>query len=122
MKNDLRKDIHTMRNLRWRAEEPVKEEDGHAMAETIGAYAYVECSAIWKIGVRDVFETVIRALSNTSPPLLMSSDDSDEYLHPVILPPISTNEESVAQELDNNPSPSLHPTRNETKDLMRNLL
>ena len=36
-------------------------EDGRAMAERIGAYAYVECSAKLNEGVREVFETAARA-------------------------------------------------------------
>lgn len=42
-------------------QEPVKFDDGKTMAEKIGAYAYLECSAKSKEGVRDVFETATRA-------------------------------------------------------------
>jgi Ras family protein A len=36
-------------------------EDGRAMAERKGAYAYLECSAKLNEGVREVFETAARA-------------------------------------------------------------
>ena len=40
---------------------PVKQEEGQAVATKIGAYAYVECSAITQEGVYEVFETAVRA-------------------------------------------------------------
>lgn len=42
-------------------QEPVKFEEGRQMAERIGAFAYLECSAKTKDGVREVFETATRA-------------------------------------------------------------
>lgn len=42
-------------------QEPVKPEEGRAMAEKINAFAYLECSAKTKEGVRDVFETATKA-------------------------------------------------------------
>lgn len=42
-------------------QEPVKPQEGRAMAEKISAYAYLECSAKSKEGVREVFETATRA-------------------------------------------------------------
>jgi Ras family protein A len=42
-------------------QEPVKPEEGRAMKEKINAFAYLECSAKTKDGVRDVFETATRA-------------------------------------------------------------
>lgn len=42
-------------------QEPVKPEDGRTMAEKINAFAYLECSAKSKEGVREVFETATRA-------------------------------------------------------------
>lgn len=42
-------------------QEPVKLEDGKAMAEKINALAYTECSAKTKEGVRGLFETASRA-------------------------------------------------------------
>ena len=41
--------------------EPVKSEEGSLMRARIQAYAYHECSATTKGGVRDVFTTAARA-------------------------------------------------------------
>ena len=41
-------------------QEPVKPEDGRAMAEKINAVCYLECSAKTKEGVREVFEAATR--------------------------------------------------------------
>nr|KAG5708474.1 hypothetical protein BaRGS_026201 [Batillaria attramentaria] len=58
-KKDLRNDPATRAALKLKRQKPVSEEEGRAMAERIGAAAYVECSALTKDGVREVFETVI---------------------------------------------------------------
>ena len=42
-------------------QEPVRPEEGRTMAEKINAFAYLECSAKSKEGVREVFETATRA-------------------------------------------------------------
>lgn len=60
-KKDLRSDDNARRELQKVRQEVVKPEDGKAIAEKIGAYAYLECSAKTKEGVRDVFETATRA-------------------------------------------------------------
>lgn len=60
-KKDLRNDMQTIKELDKKRQKPVTTEDGHAMAETIKAYGYLECSAKNKEGVREVFETATRA-------------------------------------------------------------
>merc|ERR1712051_438533 len=55
-KKDLRNDPNTIKELA-----KVKPEDGRTMAEKINAFAYLECSAKSKEGVREVFETATRA-------------------------------------------------------------
>lgn len=47
-------------------QEPVKPEEGRNMAEKINAFAYLECSAKSKEGVREVFETATRAALQVS--------------------------------------------------------
>lgn len=64
-KKDLRFDDQTRKELSKSKQEPVKTEDGRAMAEKIGAYAYLECSAKLNEGVREVFETATRAALQT---------------------------------------------------------
>jgi Ras family protein A len=60
-KKDLRNDETTRRELAKMKQDAVRFEQGKNMAETIGAFAYLECSAKSKDGVREVFETATRA-------------------------------------------------------------
>merc|ERR1712142_922372 len=60
-KKDLRNDPNTIKELAKMKQEPVKPEDGRTMAEKINAFAYLECSAKSKEGVREVFETATKA-------------------------------------------------------------
>jgi len=60
-KKDLRNDSTTIKELAKMKQEPVKSEDGRAMAEKINAFGYLECSARTKEGVREVFELATRA-------------------------------------------------------------
>uniref|UniRef100_A0A1I7T1P4 Ras-like GTP-binding protein Rho1 n=1 Tax=Caenorhabditis tropicalis TaxID=1561998 RepID=A0A1I7T1P4_9PELO len=53
-KRDLRSDPQTVRELAKMKQEPVKPEQGRAIAEQIGAFAYLECSAKTKDGIREV--------------------------------------------------------------------
>ena len=52
-------------------QEPVKPEEGRTMAEKINAFAYLECSAKSKEGVREVFETATRAALQVNTKLLI---------------------------------------------------
>ena len=49
-------------------QEPVRPEEGRTMAEKINAFAYLECSAKSKEGVREVFETATRAALQVGDP------------------------------------------------------
>lgn len=60
-KKDLRHDPGTIKELAKMKQEPVKPEEGRAMADKIGAFGYLECSAKTKEGVREVFEMATRA-------------------------------------------------------------
>ena len=60
-KKDLRNDGATIAELKRMKQEPVKIDEGRAMAEKISAFNYLECSAKTKEGVREVFETATRA-------------------------------------------------------------
>uniref|UniRef100_A0AAZ3QP14 Uncharacterized protein n=1 Tax=Oncorhynchus tshawytscha TaxID=74940 RepID=A0AAZ3QP14_ONCTS len=60
-KKDLRNDEHTRRELAKMKQEPVKPEEARDMANRIGAFGYMECSAKTKDGVREVFEMATRA-------------------------------------------------------------
>jgi len=60
-KKDLRHDNSTLRELGKMKQQPVTVEEGNAMADKIGAYGYMECSARTKDGVREVFELATKA-------------------------------------------------------------
>ena len=60
-KTDLRSDQGTIRELGKMKQKPVMYEEGRSMAEKINAFAYIECSAKSKEGIREVFETATRA-------------------------------------------------------------
>ncbi|KAK4472668.1 hypothetical protein MN116_003899 [Schistosoma mekongi] len=67
-KKDLRSES-SVRDEPYRVkQEFVKPEEGRAMADRIGAYAYLECSAKTKEGVREVFETATRAALQSKKP------------------------------------------------------
>ena len=68
-KKDLRNDPNTIN--------PVKTEEGQAMAEKINAFAYLECSARGKEGVREVFETAVRAAREAAPCGAQEKTESD---------------------------------------------
>lgn len=53
--------IVNLQELAKMKQEPVKPQEGRTMAEKINAFAYLECSAKSKEGVREVFETATRA-------------------------------------------------------------
>ena len=61
MKKDLRNDENVRKELMKIGKEPVKPEQGRAIADKIQAKAYLECSAKTKEGVRLVFETATKA-------------------------------------------------------------
>ncbi|KAF5401362.1 hypothetical protein EG68_11189 [Paragonimus skrjabini miyazakii] len=64
-KKDLRNDERARHELAKMRQEMVKPEEGRLLAERINAYAYLECSAKTKEGVREVFETATRAALST---------------------------------------------------------
>lgn len=62
-KKDLRNDQEIINKLKKHSppQKPVTKEEGAAVAEKIGAFAYIECSAKTKENMREVFETGTRA-------------------------------------------------------------
>jgi Ras family protein A len=61
LKTDLRTDPETLKRLSKIKQSVVSRDDGLKVAKKIGAYAYVECSALTYEGVEEVFETAARA-------------------------------------------------------------
>lgn len=60
-KKDLRNDPKTIEELKKTNQSPVTPEEGNSIAQKIGAYKYLECSARTNEGVREVFENATRA-------------------------------------------------------------
>ncbi|KAK9712880.1 GTP-binding protein Rho1 [Basidiobolus ranarum] len=60
-KKDLRNDPRTIETLRKNDQAPVSSQDGMNVAQKIGAYKYLECSAKSGEAVREVFEHATRA-------------------------------------------------------------
>lgn len=60
-KKDLRNDPRTIEELKKTGQNPVSYEEGLAVAQKIGAYKYLECSAKTQEGVKEVFEHATRA-------------------------------------------------------------
>ena len=61
-KKDLRNDELMKEKLSKIKQEPVKSEEGSLVCERIKAYAYLECSAKTREGVREVFKTAAKAV------------------------------------------------------------
>ena len=58
---DLRGDAATQLELSKNKQAPVGYEEGAGLATKVGAAGYMECSALTKEGVREVFEAATRA-------------------------------------------------------------
>ncbi|KAJ3106044.1 GTP-binding protein Rho1 [Physocladia obscura] len=60
-KKDLRNDARVIEELRKIQQSPVTPQQGQVVAEKIGAYRYLECSARTGEGVNEIFEHATRA-------------------------------------------------------------
>lgn len=67
MKTDLRNDEETMKRLAEKKLSVVTEREGRELAESIGASVYVECSALKKVGVSEVFIETVHVLMTLNP-------------------------------------------------------
>ncbi|XP_072031041.1 cdc42 homolog [Amphiura filiformis] len=57
--SDLRNDRHRLEALRSNKKKPVTLEEGRRLARKVGAYGYVECSALTREGVKSVFDEAV---------------------------------------------------------------
>eukprot|EP00164_Ancoracysta_twista_P000005 GFYU01000008.1.p2 GENE.GFYU01000008.1~~GFYU01000008.1.p2 ORF type:complete len:193 (-),score=67.67 GFYU01000008.1:389-967(-) len=60
-KLDLREDGDTLKQLSTKGLSPISTEQGHQLAKDIGAWKYLECSALTQKGLKAVFDDAIRA-------------------------------------------------------------
>ena len=63
-KLDLRSDPETIKKLGEKMQQPVSEQKGNQLAQEIGAWKYVECSALTQGGLKQVFDTAIRCVKD----------------------------------------------------------
>ena len=61
-KLDLRNDPETIARLQQKRRVPVATEDGQTLARELGAYKYIECSALTQQGLKGVFDDAIRCV------------------------------------------------------------
>ena len=61
-KMDLRDDADTQRKMQERGHSPVTLQGGNAKASELGAYKYLECSALTQVGLKQVFDDAIRCV------------------------------------------------------------
>mmetsp|Transcript_6816 Transcript_6816/g.21938 ORF Transcript_6816/g.21938 Transcript_6816/m.21938 type:complete len:194 (+) Transcript_6816:150-731(+) len=61
-KLDLRNDPDTIARLQQKRRQPVNYEEGEALARELGAYKYIECSALTQQGLKGVFDDAIRCV------------------------------------------------------------
>ena len=60
-KAGLREDDAYLACLRSHGLAPITAQQGEKLAQDISAFAYLECDALTREGVRDVFDTAVRA-------------------------------------------------------------
>ena len=62
LKTDLREDKREVEKMAEYRQKPVTTKEGEELAKKVGAVKYVECSAITQRGLKNVFDTAIRAV------------------------------------------------------------
>lgn len=63
-KTDLREDQSIIDELQSKNEKAISIQDGIKTAKAVGAKTYVECSAVNSIGLKEVFETVVKVATD----------------------------------------------------------
>ena len=58
-KVDLREDEEILERLQKKRQKPVTTKQGEKLAKKIGAYCYLECSALTQKGLKDVYDTAV---------------------------------------------------------------
>ncbi len=64
LKIDLREDKTTLAELSEKGVKPISTTEGQAIGKEIGAYRYLECSALTQKGLKEVFDEAVRCVVN----------------------------------------------------------
>ena len=59
-KLDLRDDPSEIEKLKQKNKTPISSQQGETMRKRVGAVAYLECSALTQVGLKDIFDEAIR--------------------------------------------------------------
>ena len=59
---ELREDKATIERLKSMNYAPITSQQGESMRKQIGAVAYMECSALTRVGIEEIFDTAARAV------------------------------------------------------------
>jgi Ras-related C3 botulinum toxin substrate 1 len=63
----MRDDATTIANLKARNQAPIAYQQGLQMSKDVGAYKYLECSALSQRGLKNVFDEAMRSVLNPMP-------------------------------------------------------
>lgn len=63
----MRDDATTIANLKARNQSPITYQQGLQMSKDVGAYKYLECSAMTQRGLKNVFDEAMRSVLNPVP-------------------------------------------------------
>ena len=61
-KSDLRTDDNTLENLKKEGKVPITEDEANAMVKDLGALKYLECSALTRQGLKNVFDEALTSV------------------------------------------------------------
>jgi len=61
-KSDLRSDENTLENLKKEGKAPITEEEANSMVKDLGALKFLECSALTRQGLKNVFDEALTSV------------------------------------------------------------
>lgn len=66
-KTDLRTDEATLESLRKEGKSPISEEEANSMVKELGALKFLECSALTRQGLKNVFDEALTSVVCAQP-------------------------------------------------------
>lgn len=61
-KSDLRTDENALESLKKEGKSPISEDEANAMVKDLGALKYLECSALTRQGLKNVFDEALTSV------------------------------------------------------------